>query len=180
MPAAGGYVPGEAVVLQLVALVLAEPREPAAQVREDLRRLPAAQHGLIRRGDERGQGLLHYVNLPRHEQRHAAAREGGLERAAVVLEAAHGHGDIAPAAARARELERLRGGEGALVGYLGRGVQAYAPGGVELPGGVCEEVVGEDVHGRALAGPGRLHAAGYALLAGAAHEPAGGGAREVK
>ena len=54
VPAAGGYAPGEAVVLQLVALGQAQPGQTGAQVGKDVALLPATGDGVVGGGDERG------------------------------------------------------------------------------------------------------------------------------
>ena len=85
--------------------------------------------------------------------------EHALERAAVVLEAADRHGDIAPAAAPfAHELDRARGGQLAFGHEIRRGRQAD----VRLPavparGGIAEEMIGE-VFERAVLFAAQIHA----------------------
>ena len=180
VPAAVAYVPGEAVVFKLVALLAVEPGEARAQEGEDLRGLPAAGRRAVGRGDERRQGFFGGVGPRGREERHAEALKGRLERGAVVLKAARGHGDIPPAAARARQAQRLGRGEFALRRHIPRGEEAYPPLRVEAARRIGQQVLRKRVHGRAL---GRLHgldARGYALLAGMAQEIPRRGAREVE
>ena len=101
-------VPGDAVVFQLVTFLRVQPGEARAQVGEELRPFPAAQNALVGGGNERGQGFLRDVRLPRREKRHAVVRKGRLQRGAVVLKTADRHGDVAPAAAALGQLHRPR------------------------------------------------------------------------
>ena len=110
-PGAAAKLPFEKIALQLVALTLAQPGQPRAQITHHIVQRPAALHDLIRAGDHRGQGLGHEIGARRRKQRHSIVAEHALQRPPVVVEAAGDDRNIPPAAAaipRQRQAHRRR------------------------------------------------------------------------
>ena len=152
LPGPAAQLPFIDVVDELVALLRVQTREPGAQGADHIVHLPGPLQDLIGLGDERRQRLGQQRAAAGGEEGHPVVAEHALQRAAIVLEAAHGHGDLPPAAAlfphQAQDLRRrgLALGAAALRQHqLHRGLPALPAGGA-----VAEHLLREPVESRVL------------------------------
>ncbi len=172
LPGGGAELPEEEIVFQLVALLGRKAGEARAHIACHVVHVPAAGDDLVGGGDQRGQRLGEQLASARGVERHAVVGEDALERAPVILEAAHSHGDVAPAAAFfPHELDRARGGQLALGHEIRRGRETELrtlsrPDG----GGIAEKVIDEEFERVALVSADvhalDLHAAAELLRVG--------------
>ena len=182
LPGGGAQLPEEEIVFQLVALLGRKPGQTRAHIAGHVVHVPAAGDDLIGGGDQRGRGLVQKLGPARGVERHAVVGEDALERAAVILKAAHGHGDVAPAAALVpHELDRAGGGQLALGDHVRRGRETQI-GRRSRPlfGGPAEEMIDKefqrvglvpaDVHALDLHAAAQLLRVGNQTLRGRARE----------
>ena len=108
-PRAAADGPEQDVVFERVRLLRREPGEARAQVGRDVLGVPPAGHDVVGRADERHERLLQQVGAAGEIERHAVVGAHALERGRIVGKAAHGDGDVAPAAAGLHELQRAGG-----------------------------------------------------------------------
>ena len=179
-PVARADAPYAAVVFQLVRLRVRQAREARAQVGEHLRLFPAAEDDLVGPGDERGQGLGEHVRPPGGEERHIRRGEGRLQRAAVVLKAAHGDGDVPPAAAAAGQLQASGGGKGALRRHARRRAQQHAPLRVLRLAAIAEHAGGQAADDVLLRGARRHDVRAHAQLMRRGQQPPGRAPAELE
>ena len=98
-PGAASELPLEEIAAELVAALLVQPAEAAAQIGRHVLGVPAREQDVAGRLDPERERLFGDSVTPRDEERNLIAAEAVLQNAAVVLEAAHRHRDVTPAAA---------------------------------------------------------------------------------
>ena len=141
-PRAAADGPEQDVVFECVRLLRREPGEARAQVGRDVLGIPAAGHDVVGRADERHERLLHQVGAAGKIERHAVVGAHALERGRVVGKAAHGDGNVAPAAARLHDLQRAGGRPCALGREIVRRVDGDRLRGiVKVRGGVGKQLL---------------------------------------
>ena len=106
--------------------------------------------------------------------------ENALQRAAVVLKAAHNERYIPPAAAPAHERDRLRGGKLALGGDVVRAPKLDLPVGCALNLRIAEKIVGKKGEGVLPLCAESLHLGARSQLLRAANKRAGGAAAQLE
>ena len=157
-PRAAADGPEQDVVFERVRLLRREPGEARAQVGRDVLGVPPAGHDVVGRADERHERLLQQVGAAGEIERYAVVGAHALERGRVVGKAAHGDGDVAPAAAGLHELQRAGGRPRALGREIVRRVDGDRLRGiVKVRGGVGKQLLLEHAQRRV----GRAGGAGF-------------------
>ena len=98
-PGGGAQLPFVDVIAQQVAVLAAQSGQARAHVADQIVHVPAALQDLIGEREQRGQRLLQQLAAAGGKEGDPVMPEDALERAAVVLKAAHSDGDVPPAAA---------------------------------------------------------------------------------
>ena len=151
-PGGGGGLPFEQVVAEGVAALVREAGEAAAQKGDQVFGVKAAEDDLVEEVDPEREGLFGHGVAVREEERDAVAAEAAFQQAAVILEAAHRHGDVAPAAAVPADGVQDRGrGQFALdAGVLGAQEADLPVRTVGRVGRIVEHMLGEEAQGAAV------------------------------
>ena len=151
LPRPGGAadLPGENIVFQQIAFLAGDVRQAAFEIGEHALVAPSVGEQVKGGAHQRGQGPGEDIRAGGGVQGDAAAAESVGQRAAAVVKAAHGHGDIPPAAAALPdETQSLGGGQFALLGDGRRGEHSHAVPGGEGGVGPAEKMGLEKTHGR--------------------------------